>query len=258
MPSRPLAEAFDLSRDARIAAIGGGGKMTLLLALGADWARAGGRPLLVAAARITAHEERGVPGVRTVLLPAARSAWPDVRFLGGELLVVGRKAERAGVIDALSFDEIGALTRDSGTDLLLVKSNDARGRSLVEHSPGESAVPLDTSLVLAVAGLDAWGTPLGEDTVHLHERFSERLSLGPGERLEDDAYYAALADPAGYRTLVPPGARYAVFLNQADRPVRIAVAQRIAAGLIERGVGEVVWGDVRRQEWTVVRRGVRT
>jgi hypothetical protein len=48
-----------------------------------------------------------------------------------------------------------------------------------------------------------------------------------------------------------------VFLNKADRPVRIAVAQRIALGLIERGVGEVVWGDIRREEWTVVRRGVR-
>lgn len=257
MPSRPLAEAFDLSRDARIAAIGGGGKMTLLLALGTEWARAGGRPLLVAAARVTEHEVRGVPGVRTVLLPAARSAWPDVRFLGGELLVVGRKAERAGGIDALSFDEIGGIARASGTDLLLVKADDARGRSLVEHSPGENAVPLDTSLVIAVAGLDAWGTPLGEDTVHQHERFAGRLGIEAGERLEDDAYYAALADPAGYRSFVPPGARYAVFLNKADRPVRIAVAQRIAAGLIERGVGEVVWGDVRRQEWTVVRRGVR-
>lgn len=257
MPSRPLSEAFDLSRDARVAAVGGGGKLTLLLALGSDWARAGGRPLLVAAARITDHEPRGVPGVRTVLLPAARSSWPDVRFLGGELLVVGRKGEKTGVIEPLSPDEIDAVARSSGADLVLVKADDAHGRSLVGHAPGENAVPLDASLVIAVAGLDAWGTPIGEDTVHGHERFAARTGLGAGERLEDDAYYAALADPAGYRSLVPPGARYAAFLNKADRPVRVAVAQRVAQGLVERGIGEVVWGDVRRQEWTVVRRGVR-
>jgi probable selenium-dependent hydroxylase accessory protein YqeC len=257
MPSRPLVEAFDIPRDARVAAIGGGGKMTLLLALGMEWARAGGRPLLATAARIEQHAERGVPGVRTVLLPVARSAWTDVRFLGGELLVVGRKSDRPGALDPLTHDEIDALAKSAGADLVLVKADDARGRSLVDHAPGEGAVPLDSSLVIAVAGLDAWGTPLGEDTVHRHEQFAEHLAMGAGERLEDDAYYAALADASGYRALVPPGARYAVFLNKADRPVRVAVAQRIALGLIERGVGEVVWGDVRREEWTVVRRGVR-
>ena len=258
MPSRPLVEAFDIPRDARIAAIGGGGKMTLLLAMGREWARAGGRPLLATAARVEQHAEKGVPGVRTMFLPPARSAWRDVRFFGGELLVVGRKADRAGALDPLTPDEIDALAREAGADLVLIKADDARSRSLVEHVPGESAVPLDATLVVAVAGLDAWGTPLGEDSVHRHDLFAEHLALAPGTRLEDDAFYAALADPSGYRALVPPGARYAVFLNKADRPVRVAVAQRIALGLIERGVGEVVWGDIRREEWTVVRRGVRT
>lgn len=232
--------------------------MTLLQAIGLEWARAGGRPLLAPTARVEQHAEKGVPGVRTMLLPPARSAWTDVRFFGGELLVVGRKAEKAGALDPLTADEIDALARMSGADLVLVKADDARGRSLLEHLPGESSVPLDSSIVISVAGLDAWGTPIGEETVHRHEQFAEHLALEPGQRLEDDAYYAALADPSGYRALVPPGARYAVFLNKADRPVRIAVAQRIALGLIERGVGEVVWGDIRREEWTVVKRGVRT
>jgi probable selenium-dependent hydroxylase accessory protein YqeC len=257
MPSRPLVEAFDIPRDARVAALGGGGKMTLLQAIGLEWARAGGRPLLAASARVEQHADKGVPGVRTMLLPPARSAWTDVRFLGGELLVVGRKSERAGALDPLSSDEIDAVARMSGADLVLVKADDARGRSLLDHLPGESFVPLTSSHVIAVAGLDAWGTPVGEETVHRHELFAEHLALEAGQRLEDDAYYAALADPSGYRALVPPGARYSVFLNKADRPVRIAVAQRIALGLIERGVGEVVWGDIRREEWTVVRRGVR-
>jgi probable selenium-dependent hydroxylase accessory protein YqeC len=258
MPSRPLVEAFDIPRDARIAAIGGGGKMTLLLALGLEWARAGGRPLLATAARIEQHAEKGVPGVRTMFLPPARSAWRDVRFFGGELLVVGRKADRVGALDPLAREEIESLAREAGADLVLIKADDARGRSLVEHVPGESAVPLDATLVIAVAGLDAWGTPVSEESVHRHELFAEHLALEPGTRLEDDAFYAALADSSGYRALVPPGARYAVFLNKADRPVRVAVAQRVALGLIERGVGEVVWGDIRREEWTVVRRGVRT
>jgi hypothetical protein len=70
-----------------------------------------------------------------MLLPPARSAWTDVRFLGGELLVVGRKAERAGALDPLSSDEIDAVARMCGADLVLVKADDARGRPCSSMCP---------------------------------------------------------------------------------------------------------------------------
>ena len=258
MPSRSLVEALDVPRDARVVAIGGGGKMEVLTVLGTDWAQSGGRPLLAPLAPIHDHESRGVPGVRTVVLPVARVGWPPISFLGGEMLVVGRKTERADTVDALLPEEIDQLIRDTGADLILLKGDDAQGRSLIEHEPSDPTLPHETALVIAVVGLDAWGAPLGEDTVHRPELFGERRAMVPGQRLEDDVFYAALSDPGGYRSLLPPGARYAVFLNKVDRPVRTAVAQRLAAGLIERGVNEVLWGDAREHEWTIVKRGVRT
>ena len=111
--------------------------------------------------------------------------------------------------------------------------------------------------MIAVAGLDAWGTPVSEESVHRHELFAEHLALEPGARLEDDAFYAALADPSG---IARSCRRARATRCSSTRPtgLRVAVAQRVALGLIERGVGEVVWGDIRREEWTVVRRGVRT
>jgi len=257
MVARSLPEVLDLARDARVAAVGGGGKMTLLTTLGVAWARSGGRPLLAPTARLLEHEERGIPGVRTLLLPAARSAWPPPSFLGGELLVLGRRGERAGEVEPLAANEIDDAARTSGADLVLVKADAAGGRSLVAHAEGETAVPLNTTLVLAVAGVDAWGAPLADGAVMHSDILAGRLGAHVGDLIEDDAFYAALADPAGLRSAVPPGARYVVFLNKADRPVRVAIAQRVAQGLLERGVGEVLWGDVRRQEWTLVRRGCR-
>ncbi len=257
MPVRSLVETLQIHRDARVAAIGGGGKMTFLLALGGEWAEAGGRPLLVPTTRIADHAERGVKGVRTVALPAARSAWPALGFLGGELLVVGRRGERPGMLEAVGPDEIRALADQSKADLVLLKADGSRGRSLKAHKEDEPVVPLDTTLVVAVAGLDAWGEPLDDEHVHRAELFAERTGSAPGSRLEDDAFYAALADPAGYRACVPPGARYVVLLNQADRPLRTAIAQRLAQGLVDRGVTEVVTGDLRRGEWSVTRRQAR-
>jgi probable selenium-dependent hydroxylase accessory protein YqeC len=257
MSPRPLVETLGLHRDLRVAAIGGGGKMTLLLSLGAEWAGAGGRPLLLPTTRLADHAERGVPGVRTVVLPAARTAWPPVGFLGGELLVVGRKGERPNMLESIHVDEIGPLVEQSKADLVLLKADGARGRSLKAHDSEEPVVPLDTGLVVAVAGIDAWGMPLDAEHVHHDALFAERAGMEIGDRLEDDAFYAALADPAGYRACLPPSARYVVFLNQVDRPVRVAVAQRLAEGLNERGVAEVVWGDLRRGEWTMSRRASR-
>ena len=254
MTSRPLVETLGIHRDLRVAAIGGGGKMTLLLALGAEWAKAGGRPLLLPTTRIADHAERGVPGVRTLGLPAARTAWPPVAFLGGELLVIGRRGDQPGLLESIHIDEIGALAEQSKADLVLIKADGARGKSLKAHDDEEPVVPLDTGLVVALAGIDAWGTTLGPTHVHHDALFAEKWGMQFGERIEDDAYYAALADPAGYRKSLPPGARYVVFLNQVDRPVRVAVAQRLAQGLNERGVAEVVWGDLRRGEWTLTRR----
>ena len=257
MASRPLVEVLGLLRDQRVAVIGGGGKMPLLLAIGTAWAGAGGRPLLLPTTRISDHAERGVPGVRTVALPAARSAWPPVGFLGGELLVLGRRGDRPGLLESIHVDEISGLAEQARADLVLIKADGARGRSLKAHDADEPVIPLDAAVVVAVAGIDAWGQPLDADHVHHDALFAERWGMAPGARLEDDAFYAALADPAGYRAAVPPSARYVVFLNKVDRPLRVAVAQRLAQGLIDRGVAEVVWGDLQRGEWTLVRRGTR-
>src|SRR5262245_16337415 len=133
MASRPLVETLGIHRDLRVAAIGGGGKMTLLLALGAEWAQAGGRPLLFPTTRIADHAEKGVPGVRTIALPAARSSWPAVGFLGGELLVVGRRGDGPGRLDSIQAEEIKTLVEQSKADLVLMKADGARGRSLKAH-----------------------------------------------------------------------------------------------------------------------------
>ena len=257
MAPRPLVEILGIHRDMTVAAIGGGGKMTLLRLLGDEWAKAGGRPLLVPTTRLDGHPERGVPGVRTLPLPAARSAWPPLSFLGGELLVVGRRGDRPALLEPIHPDEIAPLVEQSKADLVLVKADGARGRSLKAHDDEEPVIPLATGLVVALCGMDAWGAELGPDVVHHDALFAEKWGMEPGARLEDDAFYAALADPAGYRARVPAGARYVVFLNKVDRPVRVAVAQRLAHGLNERGVADVAWGDLVRGEWTLSRRGTR-
>jgi probable selenium-dependent hydroxylase accessory protein YqeC len=257
MAARPLIETFDLRRDARVAAIGGGGKKSLLFALAREWAEAGGRPLLLPTTRLFRGESEDAADVKVIALDKARSAWPALEFPPGGTLVVGRKDERPDLLTAILPEEIAPLAEQVKADLVLVKADGARGRSLKAHQDHEPVVPLDASLVIAVAGLDVWGAPLTSDSVHRSELFAVRWGMTPGQRLEDEAFLYALSDPAGYRAAVPAGARYVVFLNQVDRAVRLAVAQRLAEKLHAAGVNEVVYGDVRAGEWTMSRAGTR-
>jgi probable selenium-dependent hydroxylase accessory protein YqeC len=256
MAVRPLTETLDVRRDARIAAIGGGGKKSLLFELAREWLASGGRPMVLPTTRL--YRGGGdPPDAKVVALDKARSAWPSISYPHGSILVVGRKDEDPDLLTAIQPEEIAPLAEQCGADLVLIKADGARGRSLKAHKDGEPVVPLDASLVVAVAGLDVWGAPLGPDTVHRSELFAVRWGMTPGERVEDDAFLYALADPGGYRASVPQGSRYVVFLNQVDRPVRLAVAQRLAEKLQARGVNEVVFGDVLAGEWTATRAGAR-
>jgi probable selenium-dependent hydroxylase accessory protein YqeC len=272
MAARPLTETLDVRRDARIAAIGGGGKKTVLFALAREWAKAGGRPLVLPTTRLyrgAAGEATGAGAAaasgapddlfdaRVIALDKARSAWSPIDFPAGGVLVLGRRDENPDLLSAILPEEIAPLAEQVKADLVLVKADGSRGRSLKAHREHEPVIPMDASLVIAVAGLDVWGAPLTPETVHRSELFAVKWGMTPGERLEDEAFLYALGDPSGYRAAVPQGARYVVFLNQVDRPVRLAVAQRLAEKLHAAGVSDVVYGDVLAGDWTLSRAGAR-
>ena len=258
MAARPLIETFDVRRDARVATIGGGGKKTVLFALAREWAKGGGRPLVLPTTRLYRGAAEEVLGdAKVVALDKARSAWPAIDFPAGGVLVLGRRDENPDLLTAILPEEIAPLAEQVKADLVLVKADGSRGRSLKAHKEHEPVIPMDTSLVIAVAGLDVWGAPLSPETVHRSELFAVKWGMTPGERLEDDAFLYALGDPTGYRATVPAGAQYVVFLNQVDRPVRLAVAQRLAEKLHAAGVSDVVFGDVLAGEWTLSRAGTR-
>jgi probable selenium-dependent hydroxylase accessory protein YqeC len=242
----PLALRFALEPGSTVAAIGGGGKMTLLERLASEWAGAGGRPLIVATTRIVAFQSP--PDMRRVLLPTDLEQWAgrlEKSLAAGEAALLGRDSPRgANVLEGLSDREIEAAAARLGADLVLVKADGARGQGLKAHKEYEPVVPRRADVVIAVAGMAAWGEPLSERTVHRAELFAERWGYGLGEPIDDRCYEVALGDPEGYRRSVPARARYIVVLNQATDERRAAAAERIAASLRVAGI-EAYWGDVR-------------
>jgi probable selenium-dependent hydroxylase accessory protein YqeC len=237
--------AFGIAPGQTVAAIGGGGKMSLLGRLAREWAAAGGAPLLTPTTRIFGYS--GEADVETLLVARdadRRRVMESVRGRGrpGVTILLGRRGSSRELLEGLSPEEIRAAEAALPADLVLVKADGARGQSLKAHRDDEPVVPPHSNLVLAVVGIGGWGQPISERTVHRVEIFCERWGYAPGEPLDDEAYLLSLSDPAGYRKGTPASARYLAFLNQADDDARVTAATRIAKRLAERGIA-ALWGD---------------
>lgn len=253
-----FVSAFGIEPGEMVAVIGGGGKVPLLATLASEWSAAGGTPLMTTTTKIFSFDAPAdylMLEVRGEGVTAVREAVQG-RGRPGVVTMLGSSDGRDAVVRGIDPDLIREATAALPADLTLVKADGSRGRSLKAHRDYEPVIPTGTSLVIAVAGVDAWGVELTDECVHRAELFGERWGYAPGEPLGDEAFVFSLGDPEGYRRCVPSDARYAVFLNKADNPERGATASRIAQALATRGV-TALSGDVKQGRIESARAGVK-
>lgn len=197
------------------ALIGGGGKTTLLSALGEMCARRGERVLLTT----TTH-----------LGWTPRAVSPDSTEDLNRRLVPGR-AVLAGYPDAEHHKLTGIPTAwyaQLRADRILVEADGSRCLPLKYHRAFEPVVPPDAGLVIELAGLAALGRPAGE-VIHGWRE----AGIDPG-RTVDEALCAVLLERGlnAARSEAPK----LVLLNQADTPALQAQGEALARLLEERSV----------------------
>ena len=197
------------------ALIGGGGKTTLLSALGETCARRGERVLLTTTTHLGWTPEAVCPG--------------SVENLNRQL-IPGR-AVLAGYPDAEHHKLTGIPTAwyaQLRADRILVEADGSRCLPLKYHRTFEPVVPPDAGLVIELAGLAALGRPAGEVLHGWRE-----AGIDPG-RTVDEALCAVLLERglSAARSEAPK----LVLLNQADTPALQAQGEALARLLEERSV----------------------
>ena len=204
----------------RIAAVGAGGKTSLLKQMLVEYKEQGRRPLLVA----TTHmKKETVPYFTT---EDSMGKILEVREREG-MVIAGREAKR-GRIQSLSepiMEQIWELPAP-----VLVEADGAR--MLPAKVPGEQepVIPEQTQTVLSVYGLDAIGQKI-KDCCFRPELVSEVLGKDVEELLtEDDLVTLAISDDGGKKNVLPEMDFYIV-LNKADDERRLKMAERIALKL---------------------------
>lgn len=195
------------------AIIGGGGKTSLLHALGEVLAQQGERVVLTTTTHL-AWEAQAV---------SPRSAQELNEYLAapGHALVCGDPAPN-GRMTGIPVGWYDALTADH----ILVEADGSRHLPLKVHRPGEPVIPPGAGLTIAVAGLSALDRPV-QEVVHSWQV----ISLA-GEKPVDEALVAQLLLRGLERA--PETGKKLALLNQADTPELAQRGAEIARLLSQR------------------------
>ena len=202
--------ALDPAAHRLVTLVGGGGKTTLLYALARQAVDAGYTVAVTTTTHILPH-----PG-----LP--RSERPTRALLEARRVVtvgtVGEKGKLTGPDDPAALLDLAGV--------VLVEGDGANRLPLKAPEEWEPVIPPESRAVLAVAGLDAVGRPIGE-TCHRPDRAAADAAL-------------LLTHSLGGRKGVPVGAAFRCVLNKADTPARRAAGEACAAQIRAMGLQAVL------------------
>lgn len=231
--------AFDRELDAFfpgvIGLIGGGGKTSLLFALGRAFAAAGDTVLLTTTTRMFLPEKsRDLD----VVLTEDPGALEPVR--SGAVYAARPPTEATpDKVRGFSAAEVDALRDRPVADWIVAEADGAARRPLKAPAAAEPVVPSRTAYAVAVLGLGCMGRPFADDVVFRLAETAALTGLAEGERITPAAVARLVVHPDGMFKGAPPAARRIVFCNQSDLPGAQEAGEALARELARTHPGRV-------------------
>lgn len=242
----PLHDALGLERPCLFAAVGGGGKTTLLFALAAEAeaAGAGGLSVLTTTTKMTVPAEfQSLPHVLGTNVPFRAGALGDVFRRGLQTAVAGAGAGSRGRVLGVDPGWPRSALGLAGVGFVGVEADGSAGRPFKAPAAHEPVIPAGVDAVAAVVGVQALGRRIGDGGVHRPERVRALTGAGGDAEVSPELIAQVLAHPEGGRKGVPEGAGYSAVVSSAARDM--PGARRIAAACRGAGIERVLAFDSR-------------
>lgn len=243
-----LAAALGIGQTPELVAmVGGGGKTSLLFALGRMLP---GRVVMTTTTRIFAAQMKLATAV---CLAADLSSLTQKLDTHGRVLVVGEVAgEKAFGVPP---DLPARLLARPDVDHVLVEADGSRMRPIKAPAAHEPVIPPETTLVVPVAGIDALAAPLAQ-AAHRPElvlALIGHVSAAMPQRLTEADIATLLVHPQGGMKGVPEKARVIPLLNKVQTTDHLRAARQIARHILCQRptagrIPQVVIGAVKTEQ----------
>ena len=211
--AKELDALLDLSKCRVISITGGGGKTSLMLALGRHFAKSG-LTLITTTTRIFPPEEDG-SFVSMTVSPSALIKRMAEYGASPRLIVAAR--EKAGEkLSGYSPQEITSFIGEQGPAKIIIEADGSRGLSLKAYEEWEPPITTSTDCQIIVLGADVFIEPLSFANTFRLDKLQERFPLPSGRALSLESCAAILSDRHGYLKNSPEKARRVLLINKCD------------------------------------------
>lgn len=242
MKQPTLAQAFALGSGALVSIVGGGGKTSLMFALAQALP---GNVVMTTTTRIFAAQMDLAPAVCDS--SALERLGPNLANHHSCLVVGAVAGEKAHGV-ALSLP--GELLKRPDVDYVLVEADGSRMRPIKAPARHEPVVPPQTSLLVPVVGIDAYGKSI-QEVAHrpeiVQQLLAERFPNLDGDyQFDADSIAALIIHPQGGLKSVPEEAMVIPFINKVETDEELSLGHKIARQILRQTrVAHVVIGAVR-------------
>ena len=136
-------------------------------------------------------------------------------------------------------------------DYFLVEADGAAGRPVKAPAPHEPVIPLSTTDLIGVIGIDALGLSLQEENVFRSQIFSRLTGLNLGEKVGVEALAFLICHPEGLFKGVPPGCCRHLFINKVEDSNGLKMAEELTFQVLKichRGISDIIIGAAGQNE----------
>jgi probable selenium-dependent hydroxylase accessory protein YqeC len=161
-------------------------------------------------------------------------------------LLIGRARLPTGKLEGVPADWVEEIIKIPDITTIIVEADGAQGHSLKAPREGEPVVPLNTTLLVPVVGIDALGCPLDEDHVFRWKIAMEILREPAGTILNEKMIARLLAATIQGR---PEGARVIPFINKIDLLSDLEGGRKLGQALLnipDQEIKRVVLGQAQK------------
>ena len=231
-----LHEALGITRGDVVAFVGAGGKSGAILTVSNGLQQAGMKVLVAPTTKMMLDEADDIGPLVTSEDAGKLREKAEKALSVSPTVVVGSgmlSKNRVGGVDPGWMGDLARLV-----DVVLVEADGSRHRPIKGTADHEPALPEAANLVVAVANVQALGTPVDEEHVHRPELFSDLTGVGRGQSITPGAFATALA--RGSLARVPQTTRTAALITGVEPGRSMSDASVITRELWRLGTKNVV------------------
>ena len=229
-----LSERIGLGVREVVSLVGAGGKTTTLLRLGSELVGIGHRVVMTTTTKMGVDQLPDWAAVQRTSEPLPAD---------GPVFVIGDISGEK--VTGVAPEYVDELFTAGVVDHVIIEADGARRRSLKAPASHEPVIPSSTTIVVAIASLDAIGRPIRE-AAHRSELVCQLTGQAPDDAVTASDIATVLGHPSGGLQGVPDGARVVAMVTKAVAGTEDAVTEIVerlhAVNRIERiiveGAGE--------------------